>query len=158
MKSQKLVSTGLLILLTLVAVRCAHHQPPPPPLETPWSDDAIINMRHGWTVFTGPGRTLIGVNDEASITRGKALFSSHCQKCHGASGIGDGPYAKEHGLKPANLASISRLMPNHYLVVQITDGRGNMPSWKDLLDPQQTWDLTNYIQTLGKTEPKKKKN
>jgi cbb3-type cytochrome oxidase cytochrome c subunit len=34
---------------------------------------------------------------------GKALFSSHCVACHGATGMGDGPLAKQFSKSPANL-------------------------------------------------------
>ena len=116
------------------------------------SDRDLIekNVRHGWTVFTGPKRTIIGVNDEDSIGRGHALFTKHCQSCHGVNGSGDGPRAKELGITPANLTAIAGVLPNHYLVMQINDGRGNMPQWKDILSPQDSWDLTNYIQTFKK--------
>lgn len=106
------------------------------------------NLRHGFTVFTGPERTLLGVNDQDSIEKGHKLFERHCSSCHGASGAGDGELAKKLGLKPANLAAMARSFPNHYLVIQINQGRGDMPEWQDLLTPDQVWNLSNYIQTL----------
>jgi mono/diheme cytochrome c family protein len=131
-------------------------QPKPKAIENPWSDDAIINMRHGWTIFSGPDRTLVGVNDEATVARGKIVYVKHYQQCHGEGGKGDGPLAKTKGLLPTNLASISKVLPNHYMVVQINDGRKNgMPSWSDILNNQEAWDVTNYLQVLGRTDRKK---
>ncbi|MCB0379385.1 MAG: cytochrome c [Bdellovibrionales bacterium] len=112
-------------------------------------DFSKVGMRHGWTEMTPAKRTVIGVNDANSIERGRKLFSQHCQKCHGANGDGKGPMAKELGIRPANLKNLARNVPNYYLVVQINDGRdGGMPKWRDFLTSEQSWDLTNFIQTL----------
>ena len=111
-------------------------------------DLTTIDMRHGWAVFTMPKRTVIGVNDKASIDRGSQLFQKYCTRCHGKDGRGSGTFAKEKGLKPANLRNLSREVSNTYLVIQINDGKGAMPKWQDFLTSQQLWDLTNYIQTF----------
>ncbi len=105
-------------------------------------------MRHGWTVFSGPQRTILDVNDEDSIRRGAKVYQQHCMLCHGQGGRGDGPLAKAMGIQPTSLAAISKTLPNHYLVIQINRGKGDMPHWEDLLSSRETWDLTNYIQSL----------
>lgn len=110
----------------------------------------VYETRHGWTIFTGPKRTVVDVNDENSIKRGKTLFLNHCAACHGESGVGDGPKAKRLKLKPANLTRFSKAHSNYYLVFQVNEGKGDMPQWKDALTPRETWDLSNYIQTLRK--------
>ena len=115
-------------------------------------DLSQLDMRHSWKVFTGPERTVIGVNDVNSIERGRKLFTKHCQACHGPNGEGDGPLAKQKKIKPANLKNLARNAPNYYLVVQINNGKSDMPRWQDLLTPEQTWDLTNFIQSLGLNE------
>src|SRR5512133_1870641 len=44
--------------------------------------------------------------DDASIARGKELFTINCQMCHGATGEGNGPIAAFLiNFKPANLTS-----------------------------------------------------
>ena len=77
------------------------------------------SMRHGLTIFTGPKPTK-----------------------------GDGEYAKKKGIKPTNFKQNFNFLPNHYLTIQISQGRSDMPQWKDLLTPRQTQDLTEYIQTF----------
>ncbi len=104
--------------------------------------------RHGWTVFSGPKRTLVDVNDEGSIARGKALYQQHCQKCHGPKATGDGPLAKELGLKPRNLRVYQKQLPNYYIVMQINKGTGEMPRWQDTLSSRESWDLSNFIRSL----------
>ena len=107
------------------------------------------DMRHGWTILTGPKRTLLGVNDKDSILRGKKLYAKHCAGCHGKDAKGDGFVGKSFNIKPANLTKISGQESNYYLVLQINNGRGSMPKWQDLLTPRETWDLSNYIQSLN---------
>ena len=110
-------------------------------------DLASMDMRHGWAFMTPPKLTYVGVNDEDSVKRGQKLFSQHCQKCHGPKGTGDGPLAKKLNITPANLQNVSSETTNTYLVVQINNGRGDMPQWQDFLSQKQAYDLTNYIRT-----------
>lgn len=121
-------------------------------------DLAAVDMRHGWAFMSPPKLAYVGVNDKDSEKRGQKLFQENCQKCHGETGVGDGPLAKETGIKPANLINISRQITNTYLVVQINNGKGDMPRWENALTQQQEFDLTNYIRTLkDKYGPKPKK-
>ena len=105
-------------------------------------------LRHGWAIIPKQERTLVGVNDNDSIARGKDVFEKNCMVCHGPKGLGDGPLAKSKNIKPANLQNVSRQSPNHYMFMQIQKGKNDMPAWKDTLTTQQAWDVTNYIQTL----------
>lgn len=111
-------------------------------------DLAALDMRHGWFFTSSPQVTHIGELDKDAAARGEKLFVQHCQKCHGPSGVGDGPLAQKLKIKPANLKSISKEITNTYLVVQINRGKGNMPNWEDLLTTKETYDLTAYIRTL----------
>ena len=118
-------------------------------------DLAAMDMRHGWAFMTPPKLTYVGVNDKDSVARGKKLFAQHCLKCHGETGVGNGPLAKKMKIKPANLQNLTGDVTNTYLVVQINNGKGNMPRWQDIINQQQSYDLTNYIRTL-KADAKKK--
>ncbi len=119
-------------------------------------DLTAVDMRHGWAFMSPPKLTYVGTNDKDSIARGEKLFTQHCQKCHGESGVGNGPLAKEMKYKPANLQNLTGGITNTYLVVQINNGKGNMPRWQDALNQQQSYDLTNYIRTLKDKYSKKK--
>ncbi len=112
-------------------------------------DISSLDMRHGWTFLTFPPKTTEFRNDKDSIDRGQKLYVQHCQKCHGEKGLGDGPTAKNSTIKPANLTNLSKELTNTYLVVQINNGRGDMPKWQDFLNTQQTWDLTQYLRHLS---------
>jgi mono/diheme cytochrome c family protein len=106
-------------------------------------------IRHGF-VFSAPKRTVVDVNDEASIGRGKLVFEKNCQSCHGAGGEGNGPVAVAIKSKPANLKKMSKQLPNHHFFMQINKGVGEMPSWTDVLTDREVWDLTNFIQSMGR--------
>ena len=120
-------------------------------------DLTAVDMRHGWAFMSPPKLTYVGTDDKESIARGQKLFTQHCQKCHGETGVGNGPLAKEMKIKPANLQTITGNITNTYLVVQINNGKGAMPSWQDFLSQEQSYDLTNYIRTLKDKYGEKKK-
>ncbi|MCJ8278083.1 MAG: cytochrome c [Bdellovibrionales bacterium] len=138
----------LLSLLLVLATACTMNSIDPGGGADLTIDLLAMDMRHGWVLTTLPERSQLWVSDEASVARGEALYSQYCLKCHGSDGKGDGVFASNSGLKPANLRKLSREKTNSYLVVQINDGKGNMPKWEDLLTAQQLWDLTNYIMTF----------
>ncbi len=141
-----IVTTLVLVITTSCAVRSIT---PGDTMEMNMDFDlSAMDMRHGWAFLSTPRLKYVGTNDPDSVARGKVLFTQHCQKCHGETGIGDGPLAKQLKISPANLQNITSEQTNTYLVVQINNGRGDMPRWQDFLSEEQTFDLTNYIRSL----------
>ncbi len=78
---------------------------------------------------------------------GAELFAKHCATCHGASGAGDGPYAADLAVKPANLRTIATRSGGRFdddAVLRVIDGRGavaahgprDMPVWGDLFESE----------------------
>ncbi len=100
--------------------------------------------------------------DPASVQRGEVLYQNQCQLCHGESGQGDGPKAKELSQKPVNLMErgvhITRYGMRaiidfpHYspesLELRMKHGNDSMPTFKDRFTEQELKDITNYILTL----------
>lgn len=92
--------------------------------------------------------------DEASIAAGKTLYETHCVDCHGESGKGDGtmaPYVTptpsdltdgewKHGSSDGELYTVIR---------EGVDGTG-MKDFKKEMSERQTWEVVNYVGTLGK--------
>jgi mono/diheme cytochrome c family protein len=103
--------------------------------------------------WTAPARAAAKKNpvpaDAASIARGKAAFVAECLTCHGASGRGDGPQAKDLEKNPGNLTKLQGQTPGA-LFWKVTEGKKPMPSLGQKLTEQQRWDVVNYIQTLSK--------
>lgn len=139
------------VLLFLLLVGCAVNSITPSGSGLEMDIDVSnMDLRHGWTYIMKPFQTEAEANDIDSINRGKELYLHHCQKCHGASGKGDGSLAKALKITPANLTNLPKDLGRSYILVQIRDGKGSMPQWKDFLTNNQTKDLTNYIKQLNK--------
>jgi len=103
--------------------------------------------------WTAPARAAAKKNpvpaDATSLARGKAVFVAECVTCHGTSGKGDGPQAKDLEKNPGNLTKLQGQSPGA-LFWKVTEGRKPMPSLGAKLTEQQRWDVVNYIQTLSK--------
>ena len=99
-----------------------------------------------------------------SIQHGKELFTKlECWKCHGAEGRGDGPSAStltdsnDQPIRPYNFAAGSRFKcgaTNHDLYKIFMTGLDGtpMPSFADVIKPEDAWDLVHYLRTLQITE------
>ena len=110
--------------------------------------------RHSISVPAEPAPTL------DSIKRVKELFSKlECWKCHGKEGRGDGPSAStltdsnDQPIRPYDFADGSRFKcgsTNHELYKIFMTGLDGtpMPSFADLIKPEEAWDLVHYLRTL----------
>jgi cytochrome c oxidase cbb3-type subunit 2 len=97
------------------------------------------------------------------IKHGKELFTKlECWKCHGPEGRGDGPSAStltdsnEQPIRPYNFAEGSRFKcgtTNHDLYKIFMTGLDGtpMPSFADVIKPEDAWDLVHYLRTLQVT-------
>lgn len=91
------------------------------------------------------------VADEASLASGKAVFAKECLQCHGASGKGDGPAAKDLKVKPKNLddEAVGK-QSDGALFWKLTEGRAPMPSYDKTLSETERWQVIRYVRSLGK--------
>jgi mono/diheme cytochrome c family protein len=95
-----------------------------------------------------------------SIQHGKELFTKlECWKCHGPEGLGDGPSAStltdsnDEPIRPYNFAAGSRFKcgtTNQDLYKIFMTGLDGtpMPSFADVIKPEDAWDLVHYLRTL----------
>ena len=91
-----------------------------------------------------------------TLAAGEQLFTDNCVLCHGEKGAGDGPGAKTIKVKPANFTDPKvQAETDGSLYWKMTNGRGPMPAWKDVLSDQERWELVGYIRKLGKDAGKK---
>jgi mono/diheme cytochrome c family protein len=96
-------------------------------------------------------------SSQENLAAGEQLFSENCVLCHGEKGLGDGPGAKTIKVKPANFTD-SKLQASETdgaLFWKMSNGRGPMPAWKDVLTDEERWKLVDYIRKLGKDAAKK---
>jgi mono/diheme cytochrome c family protein len=95
-----------------------------------------------------------------SIKRGAALFQKlECWKCHGQEGRGDGPSAStltdsnDQPIRPYNFTSTNRSKCGRtnadlYKIFMTGLDGTPMPSFADVVKPQEAWDLVHYLRTL----------
>lgn len=89
--------------------------------------------------------------DAKSINAGKLLFTKYCQDCHGKKGQGNGTKAADLKTSPADMTKASfQAQTDGSLFYKISEGRKEMPrAKKDIPDPDDIWNIVNYIRTLG---------
>jgi len=89
----------------------------------------------------------------AAIARGKSLYQSKCQRCHGPDGAGRGPDA-DPAHKPADLTDAQRASrnPDGVMFYKIWNGRARpkMPAMKSEVSVTDAWMLVHYVKTLRK--------
>jgi high-affinity iron transporter len=88
-----------------------------------------------------------------SLARGGAVYRDQCLACHGQSGRGDGPKAKQlEGPAPANLADrhlMRGVSPvDTYRKITVGVAGTAMPQFEETLSPEDRWAVAVYIGTL----------
>jgi putative copper export protein/mono/diheme cytochrome c family protein len=83
-----------------------------------------------------------------SIARGAPLYAENCAVCHGATGRGDGPLAGKLPMRPADLTEphlFAHKVGEVFWWVSYGRDNGVMPGFADKLNPDQRWDLINFL-------------
>jgi high-affinity iron transporter len=86
-----------------------------------------------------------------SIESGKVIYKTHCEKCHGAGGYGDGPEGKELDPLPRNfqdnerIKSISPFFAFNAIRLGV-EGTGMKPHPQ--LSDEEVWDVAFYVISL----------
>ena len=88
-----------------------------------------------------------------SLARGAAVFQEQCVQCHGATGRGDGPKARQlQGPPPASLADaalMSAVSPvDVYRKLTIGVAGTAMPQFEETLSPEDRWAVATFVATL----------
>jgi mono/diheme cytochrome c family protein len=95
-----------------------------------------------------------------SIKHGQELFQKlECWKCHGQEGRGDGPSAStltdsnDQPIRPYNFTSSNRSKcgstnTDLYRIFMTGLDGTPMPSFADVVKPEEAWDLVHYLRTL----------
>lgn len=128
-------------------------------------DDARGDLAMSWHI----PRTASAERNPVSATpdvlaNGKALYSMHCQRCHGSEGHGDGPDGDPKEAT-ADLTDGSRgsINPDGVVFYKIWNGRfrPEMPAFgmgmsigresaRGTLSRDEAWTIVAYVQTLRK--------
>lgn len=84
---------------------------------------------------------------DALAEAGKRVYETHCQRCHGPSGSGDGPDARKYRPRPASFHGIRPSFEGASRVIQNGIAGTAMPSWT-LLTPQEIQAVTYYVRSF----------
>jgi len=108
----------------------------------------------GWQIPATAGREVSPIaSSDQVLAKGKDIFKSKCQKCHGPAGKGDGPDADPKH-KPGNLSDSGRASrnPDGVMFYKVWNGRTNpkMPAFKSELTRDEVWTVVQYAKTLRK--------
>jgi len=106
----------------------------------------------GWTI-PASGRT-----EESPLKptpdvlkKGKSVFSSKCQRCHGIQGKGDGPESDPDG-PAADLTDPARasVNPDGVLFYKVWNGRSQpkIPAFKSEMTKDDVWAVVEYVKSL----------
>jgi mono/diheme cytochrome c family protein len=90
--------------------------------------------------------------DAESVKAGKALWTKHCQSCHGKTGLGDGTKAAQLDSEVGDLTTAdAQKQSDGSLFYKTLEGRDEMPSFKKkIADEEEIWQLVNFIRSLKK--------
>lgn len=89
--------------------------------------------------------------DEVSLQRGEILYSIHCELCHGADGLGDGPLRDFYtDRQPSDLTAPNIAAQfDGALFRTVSEGLGDMPPLTENLTTRERWDVINYVRHLS---------
>lgn len=81
---------------------------------------------------------------------GKAIFDTHCKKCHGPTGKPSAAMKKLLPELPVWDGSFFAKRPDDQIVQVLTNGKGrNMKPFRDVLKPEELLAVAKYIRTLA---------
>ena len=88
-------------------------------------------------------------NGRILFDQGKLLYTEKCLRCHGCSGNGQGPYARQTLTRPANLNERIKNFPepvDNFHFWRISEGVPGtaMPPWGWSLDEDTRWAIATY--------------
>jgi mono/diheme cytochrome c family protein len=109
----------------------------------------------GWTLAPDADTKTNPLTVDAKvIATGKTIYKDKCTKCHGPSGLGDGPDADPDHRADMDLTNPKRAdrNPDGVVFYKVSNGRRRpkMPAFKEELTEQQIWSVVAYVQTLRK--------
>lgn len=85
------------------------------------------------------------------LSAGRRLYLRDCASCHGITGKGDGPKAKDLKVSAGDLSSPQAMDPqtDGDLFWKITVGNHPMPGYEKTMTEKQRWQLVLYMRKLA---------
>ena len=120
----------------------------------------LVSSVYGQAEWTVPKQAEMMTNplikDSKSVEKGKKIFQSLCASCHGKTGKGDVAAMQSLNPKPTNFTTEKfQAQTDGTIYWKLSEGRGLMAAYKNMLSEEQRWSLVNYLRTFKpKTKPK----
>jgi mono/diheme cytochrome c family protein len=91
---------------------------------------------------------------DASLVRmARAAYGRHCRSCHGNTGLGDGPMARNLGTFPGDFSKKEwqEKYNDGEIYFMSFIGRDEMPNFESqITDEEERWAIVNYIRSFKK--------
>lgn len=97
-------------------------------------------------------------SDLKSLENGKGKYTTYCQPCHGATGMGNGPVSSAYPGRPGPFAGVFPLVglttgrSDGYIYNVIRVGAGGTPGFRmpdfKRIPSGDRWDIVNYVRYL----------
>jgi mono/diheme cytochrome c family protein len=85
----------------------------------------------------------------ADLDRGQERYRIYCSVCHGMTGFGDGMIVRRGFRRPPSYHDDRlRSEPYGHFFDVITNGWGAMPSYADMIPPDDRWRIIAYVRAL----------
>jgi len=93
--------------------------------------------------------------DTATIQKGEKIYQSLCAGCHGKTGKGDVPAMQSLHPKPTNFHTPAfQNQPDGAIFWKLSEGRGMMASYKNMLSEEDRWAVVHYLRTFKSNNSK----
>lgn len=87
--------------------------------------------------------------DAVSLEKGKRIYQTRCQICHGPQGKADGASTASLSAWPGDLSlPLMSQESDGELFWKISEGRSEMPPWELVLTSEERWLVIHYLRTL----------
>jgi len=91
------------------------------------------------------------VNDAKSLEKGAKIYKSLCASCHGETGKGDVPAMQSLNPKPTDFTADSfQAQTDGAIFWKLSEGRGLMAAYKNMISEEDRWALVNYLRSFKK--------
>lgn len=116
------------------------------------ADDQFYRGQNSDLTFAKGFPSAIAV-DAKLLERGQLKYTIYCAPCHGALGDGNG-ITKQYGMGATPSFHDDRLrnMPEGEIFNTITNGKANMLSYADKLEPSDRWAVIAYLRALQRAQ------
>jgi len=111
----------------------------------------LFGQGSSWTAPPESGQLENPLSDDPTAwEKGKKIYDKLCWTCHGKLGNGDGPMSKSLDPKPAvHTSEAVQKQADGAIFWKISNGKGLMAPYENLLSKTERWHLVAYIRKLG---------